>query len=430
MDPRTQAAKVLGQLLAQKGSLATLLPSASTLVAEKERPLLQELCYGTCRWHPRLQGFLQLLVEKPLRAKDRDIQALLLLGLYQLIYLRIPDHAALSSTVESAQALKKPWAKKLVNGVLRRFVREREQLEKQLAADPTSNTAHPLWLLQEITTAWPNHYLTIVEQNNQPPPFTIRVNQQAMTRDDYLQRLLEQNLDAAKTTTSSVGITLKRPTAVDQLPGFDRGWVSVQDESPQLSAELLRCEKHHRVLDACSAPGGKTAHLLEQQPDLSLLALDISARRLQRTRENLQRLGLRAELKVGDATEPDTWWDGQPFDRILLDAPCSASGIIRRQPDIKILRSAESLTTLVHTQQQLLRALWPLLKTGGELLYATCSILPQENHQLVETFLQENSDANHSSIDVTWGIDLPVGRQLLPQANGGDGFYYARLLKN
>jgi 16S rRNA (cytosine967-C5)-methyltransferase len=430
MDARTQAAKVLANILSQKGSLATLMPEASKLTDPKDKALLQEICFGVCRWFPRLEKILQQLLQKPLRGKDADIHALLLLGLYQLIYLRVPDHAALSATVESAQRLKKVWAKKLINGVLRQFLRQRESVEQSLENDPSFCTAHPEWLLALLRQAWPDRLDDIVVNNNLPPPFTFRVNTQQCSREEYCQRLQERDIEATPTIFSPVGITLTSPVPVDQLPGFDNGFVSVQDEAPQLAAELLRCQPQHRVLDACCAPGGKTTHLLEQYPNLSLVALDISEQRLQRTRQNLQRLNLHADLIIGDANEPSCWWDKQLFDRILLDAPCSATGILRRQPDIKILRSADSLTKLVNTQQQLLNALWPLLKPGGELLYATCSVLPEENNRVIERFTQDQFDARHQIIDAAWGLPLNFGRQLFPQQRGHDGFYYARLLKN
>lgn len=434
MDARTQAAKVLALILEKKGlrqqgSLATLLPEVSSNVASKDRPLLQELCYGVCRWQPRLDKLLQQLLQKPLRSKDADIHALLLLGLYQLLYLRIPDHAALSATVESAQSLNKVWAKKLINGVLRRFLRERQAIEQRLQSDTVYSTAHPLWLLELLQDAWPDQVDDIVHNNNLAPPFTIRINQQRCSREDYLKQLKDRDIEATPTPFSPVGLVLAKPVQVDQLPGFDAGFASVQDEAPQLAAMVLHCEAHHRVLDACSAPGGKTAHLLEQLPDLSLTALDISEQRLQRTKNTLKRLNLQANLIVGDACQPSNWWDGQPFDRILLDAPCSATGILRRQPDIKILRRADSLAKLVNTQRQMLNTLWPLLKPGGELLYATCSVLPAENTDVIQHFLQQQTDAQHEAIDAPWGIATKYGRQLFPQQNGHDGFYYALLKK-
>ncbi len=429
MDVRTQAAIVLGKLLRQQGSLATLLPEAVQAVPTKDKALLRELCYGVCRWYPRLELLIQQLVHKPLRAKDADIQALIALGLYQLMYLRVPDHAALSATVEAAQVLKKVWAKKFINGVLRQFLRERANLEQHLQSNPVFVSAHPSWLIEIIRDAYPENFAAIVNSNNHNPPFTLRVNTQKISRVEYLALLTENKTNANTTPISEFGVTIEHAVDVADLPGFSDGLVSVQDEAPQLCANLLNCQPNYRVLDACCAPGGKTAHLLELFPDLSLVALDISEQRLQRTRDNLQRLHLQADLKVGDASQPSSWWDGQAFDRILLDAPCSATGIIRRQPDIKILRTPESLTKLVDTQWRLLNALWPLLKRGGELLYATCSILPQENEDIIERFIREQPDAICLSINADWGISQHCGCQLLPHIDGHDGFYFARLQK-
>ena len=429
MDVRAQAAKLIANLLRNNGSLTTLLPTAAEAVVAKDRSLLQELCYGVCRWYPRLDKILAQLLDKPLRTKDSDIQALLAIGLYQIIFLRTPDHAALNTTVAAAQSLNKTWAKHLINAVLRQYLRQRESLEQALASDPVYRTAHPAWLLEMIAASWPDFADEIFANNNLAPPFTLRVNRQKISRANYQALLQQQGVTATPNSLSPDGLTLQRAVPVSNLPRFDDGFCSVQDEAPQLTAQLLRCESHHRILDACSAPGGKTAHLLETFPALRILALDVAKQRVQRTRTNLQRLQLQADLEIGDALIPSSWWDGQLFDRILLDAPCSATGIIRRQPDIKILRSPDSLAKLVDIQQQLLIALWPLLKPGGELLYATCSILPDENTQVVETFLCEQSDARHIAITENWGIAQQFGRQLLPQAQSHDGFYYARLRK-
>lgn len=431
-DVRAVAAQLLAKLLKQQGSLATVLPEFSQKVPTNDKALLQELCYGTCRWQPRLQCFIETLLEKPLRAKDTDIHALLLLGLYQLIFMRIPDHAVLDMTVSAAQRLKKPWAKKLINGVLRRFLREREELEQKLQTNPVFEFAHPNWLQKKIQSAWPNDWQAILQNSNASPPMTLRVNQHKVSRPDYLQTLKQHSIDATPTSFSGDGVQLAQAMPVDQLPGFSEGLVSVQDEAAQLSASLL-LDNHYEsaltILDACSAPGGKTAHLLETNSDLDVLALDISERRLQKTRENLQRLGLQARCQEGDASQPTTWWDGNNVDRILIDAPCSATGIIRRQPDIKILRNDENLTKLINTQCDILDALWPLLKPGGVLLYATCSILPEENTLQVEQFLRRHHDANEILINADFGIEQTVGRQLLPQQTGHDGFYFARIQK-
>lgn len=429
MNVRLCATQVIAQLLRQEGSLSSVLPNYLNQVSTQDRGLLQEICYGTCRWQPRLSAYLEMLLEKPLRKKDLDVYALLLIGLYQLTEMRVPEHAAVSETVNATQALKKPWAKGVVNGVLRRFLREKSQLENKLALNAIFNSAHPLWLHNEIVQSWPHLAGEIFAANNSHPPFTLRVNQTHVQREDYLRALSELNMAARTTTFSDSGITLEQPCDVAQLPGFFDGDCSVQDEAAQLAANLLQLEPGQRVLDACCAPGGKTAHLLEAEPSIQCVAIDISAERIKRTSDNLKRLRLEAELKVADAAEPNQWWDGQWFDRILLDAPCSATGVIRRHPDIKILREADNVAKLVATQQQLLHALWPLLKDGGLLLYATCSILPSENCSTIADFVGSCDDVEHKNIAANWGIKQAFGRQVLPQSGGPDGFFYALLQK-
>lgn len=430
LTARTAAAQVIGQILRQQGSLSSLLPLALPKVAENERPFLQELCFGTLRWQPQLDAYLQHLLDKPLRGKDSDIQALLLLGLYQLVHLRVPDHAAIGETVEAARPLKKPWATKLVNGVLRRFQRERDKLEHQLQDNPAFTTSHPVWLLDRLRAAWPTAIEQIITANNAHPPFTLRLNIRHEPRATYLADLASSGFMAQPTPFSPVGFTLQQACDPRQLPLFEAGTLSVQDEAAQLSAGLLQLEAGQRILDACSAPGGKTGHILESADGLQVVALDADERRLSRVRENLARLHVDAQILCGDASQPGDWWDGQRFDRILLDAPCSATGIIRRHPDIKVLRSAADVTKLAQLQGKLLDSLWPLLKPGGILLYATCSIMPEENSQVVEAFLARQPAATCDQLDVPWGVSQPCGQQLLPRADGHDGFYYARLRKS
>lgn len=430
LSARSAAAQVIGQILRQQGSLSSTLPAIQPKVNESERALLQELCFGTLRWQPRLDAYLCKLLDKPLRGKDSDIQALLLLGLYQLLYTRIPDHAALGETVEVARGLKKPWATKLINGVLRRFQREQEVLDTQLQNDPVFTTSHPRWLLQRLRTAWPEQFEQIIAANNNHPPFTLRLNPQQQSRSDYLAGLQDLGVEAQPTPFSPVGITLAQACDPRNLPLFAEGGISVQDEAAQLSAGLLELAPGQRVLDACCAPGGKTGHILETESELAeLVALDSDERRLVRVRENLARLNVSASILCGDASKPSQWWDGDLFDRILLDAPCSATGIIRRHPDIKLLRTPEDIKRLALLQGEILDGLWPLLKPGGILLYATCSIMPDENTGVVEAFLQRQPEATCDELAVDWGNPQTCGRQLLPNADGHDGFYYARLRK-
>lgn len=441
-NSRTLTVKILLRLLQQKGSLASELALADDL-ADNDKRFTQELCYGTCRWYFLLEYQLSRLLDKPLKNKDKDIHLLLLLGLYQLQFTRVAKHAAINETVNAAMPFRKPWAKKLINGVLRSFQRQQDletansDDKHALSAESINDhipsghkIAHPQWLQQMIVDAWPVHSKAIFAANNHHPPFTLRVNSQHNTVASYQQQLSDSGLESTATAFSHVGLTLPKACAVDQLPGFVQGHSSVQDEAAQLAAELLQLQPNQRVLDACCAPGGKTCHIGEQQSQLSaLVAVDLEQRRLGRVQENLQRVNVAAQVICGDGTQPNDWWDEQPFDRILLDAPCSATGVIRRHPDIKLLRRADDIADAATLQYQLLAALWPLLADGGILLYATCSILPQENTQVVEQFIANYPDARHDVIKAPWGIEQPYGRQLLPQINGHDGFYYARLVK-
>lgn len=429
LSVRLAAAQVLAPILRGQGSLSSLLPAFQSQVAEQDRPLLQELCFGACRYHPQLSAYLDCLLDKPLRAKDGDIQALLLLGLYQLVHTRIPDHAALAETVEAARLLKKPWATKLVNGVLRQFQRDKAQLDELVSQHNAFQSNHPAWLEGMLRKAWPSQCSDAITANNSHPPFTLRVNTRRIGRTDYLAQLNAKGIDARETPFSPYGITLAQACDPRTLPLFAEGVISVQDEAAQLSGDLLQLLPNTRVLDACCAPGGKTGHLLEIEPSVQVTALDVDERRLGRVRENLTRLGVSADIRCGNGTQPETWWDDQPYERILLDAPCSATGIIRRHPDIKVLRTPDELSRLADLQLALLTSLWPLLAPGGILLYATCSVMPRENTQVIEAFLQRHPHAKCDLLDADWGLAQPYGRQLLPQVNGHDGFYYARLRK-
>ena len=392
----------------------------------QERAFIQALCYGTVRQYYRLEFILNQLVSKPIKDKDVQIKALALLGIYQLKYMRVKDHAAVSETV--AVMKKKQWAKSLLNAVLRRYLREQEQLEA--LADKHVAYAHPDWMIKVIKADWGEQAKSIFFENNQLPPMTLRVNTRFCQRDEYLALLAEQQIQAKSLTSSQQAILLSTPVMVDKLPRFAEGWVSVQDAAAQLAAPLLGAQPGDRVLDVCAAPGGKTAHIAEGQLDLKCLqAIDIDAGRLAKVAENLSRLKLDAVLLAADATEPEVWWDGVMFDRILLDAPCSALGVVRRHPDIKLLRRAEDIIQLQSLQQQILHASWKLLAPGGVLLYATCSILKQENESQIDFFLNRHSDAQELPIHAEWGIKRPFGRQVLTGSQTMDGFYYARLQK-
>ena len=430
MNPRLAAARALKAVLAGKASLASSLPSQLERVEPRDKGLVQELAFGAARWQPRLSALALALLSKPFRKADQDVEALLLIGLYQLLYTRIPAHAAIAETVGCATALKKPWAKGLLNAVLRRAQREAETLLPALEKDPVVLTAHPRWLQKSLKAFWPDDWLAICAANNSHPPLTLRVNQQQFSREAYLAQLSECGFEAQATVFSKDGITLAAPCDVTTLPGFSAGAVSVQDEAAQLAAELLMLEPEQRVLDACCAPGGKTCHILESQAQLrEVVAIDLEPARLERVKANLARLKLNATVVAGDARATDQWWDGETFQRILLDAPCSATGVIRRHPDIKLTRQADDIIALAQLQGELLDALWATLAENGILLYATCSTLPTENTEVIAAFLQRTSDAKELPFNAAFGKQQPHGQQLLAQIDGHDGFYYARLIK-
>ena len=430
MNPRLAAAKALTAVLNGKASLNSSLPLQLDKVVVRDRGLTQDLAFGTARWQPRLSALANKLLQKPFKAADADVEALLLVGLYQLLYTRIPAHAAIGETVGCADKLKKPWAKGLLNAVLRNAQRESEALLAELEHDPVVRTAHPRWLQKSLKAFWPQQWEAICAANNAHPPMILRVNRRHHSRNAYLQLLIEAGIEAQPCAFSQDGIVLAEACDVRNLPGFAEGWISVQDEAAQLAADLLDLAPGQRVLDACCAPGGKTCHILEVEPQLAgVVAVDLEAKRLVRVRENLERLGLSAELIAADGRDTATWWDGKPFQRILLDAPCSATGVIRRHPDIKLTRQPDDIPALAALQGELLDAMWPTLEVGGILLYATCSTLPTENTEVIEAFLARTPGARELDIAGEFGIKQPHGRQLLAQEGGHDGFYYAKLIK-
>jgi 16S rRNA (cytosine967-C5)-methyltransferase len=430
LSARATAARVLQHVIYGGDSLTEALQQPLVqAVAATEQPLLRDLCFGSLRWHERLSAVLTQLLAKPLKPADKDLECLLRVGLYQLLYQRTPDHAAVNETVKAVKKLGKGWAEKLVNGVLRRFLREREALLSAADQQETALYAFPAWLLARVQVAWPADWQAILQASNTHAAMTLRVNQRQSTALDYQAQLAAQGLAADTVAGVASALSLHKAVGVELLPGFAQGVVSVQDAAAQLAAFLLDCQPGMRVLDACAAPGGKTGHLLEHTAELQLTALDSSASRLLRVTENLQRLQLCAHSIVADAGELASWWDGQAFERILLDAPCSATGVIRRHPDIKVLRRDADIGVLQQEQARLLRALWQTLKPGGRLLYATCSILPEENSQQVAAFVAEYPDAQVLPLVGLWGRDMDFGRQILPGEMGMDGFYYALLRK-
>lgn len=430
MNPRLAATRALVAVLAGRASLGSSLPEQLAKVDPRDRALAQDLAFGTARWQPRLSLLAEKLLQKPFKAGDRDLEALLLIGLYQLFHTRIPAHAAIGETVGCVDKLKKSSAKGLLNAVLRRAQREYDSLLPALEHDPAARLAHPRWLQKALKARWPEHWEAIATANNLHPPLILRVNRRQGSRDAYLAELAAAGIDAVPCAFSADGIRLLQPQDVTALPGFAAGRLSVQDEAAQLAAELLELAPGQRVLDACAAPGGKTCHLLEREPGLAeVVALDADAGRLQRVEQNLARLGLTARTLAADGRAVADWWDGTPFQRILLDAPCSATGVIRRHPDIKLTRQASDIAPLVQLQGELLDALWPTLEVGGILVYATCSVLPEENSSNLAAFLARTPGARELDIPAPWGLAQPHGRQLLPQPDGHDGFYYCKLIK-
>ena len=356
---RAAAARALVPVITGKGSLAGL---DDHQVVARDRALFKALCYGACRTLPRLEALAAKLLVKPFKVRDADVQALLLLGIHQLLYLRIPAHAAVGETAGAARLLGKEWATRVLNGCLRRLQREAAVLQAEVDRDPAVAMLHPRWLLKALRQAWPDDWRAICDANNAPGPMTLRVNRRHGDREAYLDRLAAAGIQARLCLHAPDGITLETPCDVQLLPGFAEGLVSVQDEAAQLTSVLLgpalAPRPGARVLDACCAPGGKTSHLLELY-DIEMHAVDSDAERLARVEDALGRLGLEARLAHGDATARD-WWDGAPFDAILLDAPCSGSGVIRRHPDIKRLRRPSDIPALAALQTRLLDNLWPL----------------------------------------------------------------------
>ncbi|TKI03244.1 16S rRNA (cytosine(967)-C(5))-methyltransferase RsmB [Martelella alba] len=417
---RALAAKAVAQVLDQGVSLSQSLPALQSPLNDKDRALLQELCFGTLRTLPELDQHIGRLMAKPLAGKQRVVHCLLMVGLYQLLHTRIPRHAALSETVEAAAALKKPQFKGLVNGVLREFLRRQEN-----GWQPSSDHLHPEWLAQRLRAAYPDQADAVMEANNQHPPMWLRVNRLRHSREQYLALLTQNGLTAYPHPRLPDALRLETPCPVGRLPGFEQGWITVQDASAQACAALLDPRPGEDILDLCAAPGGKTTHLLELAPTARVTAVDIDAQRASRIHENLRRLGMQSEVIIGDGAAPEQWDNGRTWHRILLDAPCSATGVIRRHPDIKWLRRDTDIAELALLQKRILSAIWPRLKTGGVLLYATCSVLPEENRDQINAFLACHPDARLAGT----GDATRPGLQQLPAPDEGDGFFYAKIMK-
>jgi 16S rRNA (cytosine967-C5)-methyltransferase len=422
---RARAAQALARIVAGQSRRVAFSEVASTIADARDRALLSALLNDGARWWLRFAAAVDGMVERPVR--DADIKALLVIGLVQLEILQIPDYAAVAATVEAARVLGKPNLAGLVNALLRRWLREREARLQALDADAVTRTAHPAWLLDAFRADYPQRADEIAAANNIEAPLWLRANSRRTSRDVLLQRLHDDEVVCEPFDALPDAIVLRDSVDVTQLPGFADGLFSVQDGAAQFAATLIDPQDGQRILDACAAPGGKTAHLLECA-SAHVTALDVDAARLARVRDNLDRLGLRAELVAGDAAEPPAWWDGVAYDRILLDAPCSATGIIRRQPDIKLHRRPGDIAVLAAAQSRILDALWPLLKPGGRLVYATCSILAAENARQIDVFLNRHDDARALPPPLRWH-GAGRGMQNLPGESGMDGFFYAMVEK-
>lgn len=427
---RAVAARAIAEVRGRGRSLTAILPGFLRGLADpRDRALAQELVYGVMRWLPRLEFVLTRLLRRARGTRDSEVAALLLIGLHQLAHLRIPAHAAVSATVEASRTLGRPWAAPLINAVLRGFLTRRAEME-DCAQSEAARYAHPAWMLAEMRRAWPAHWEAIACANNTHPPMVLRVNARRCTRQGYLAILAAAGIAAHAASTSRHGIVLDHPMDPFSLPGFDAGWISVQDAAAQLAVELLDVRPGQRVLDACAAPGGKTGHIAEIHPGpAGIVALDRDPQRVSVLRMTLKRLGLHAAVRCADATNTPQWWDGQPFNRILIDAPCSGTGVLRRHPDIKVLRRPSDIAALAAAQRRLLNVLWPLLAEGGALLYVTCSILPLENQRVIEDFLESHDGARLRSLELPFGLDTGSGTQILPGTCDMDGFFYARMAK-
>lgn len=428
LSPRALIAQVIARVVHEGALLDHELELArQRLTDPRDQAFAQECVYGVLRRFYSLRRRLSGMLAKPLKKRDAEIEALLMSGLYQLFELGAAPHAVVDASANACRELDRAWATALVNAILRGALR-REPLPAG-AEDIEARWNHPRWLVDALAHAYPARHPEILEANLARPPFALRSNRRRQTRAEYLAELAKAGIEARVLTDCPAGLIVEDPMPVSRLPGFADGRVSVQDGAAQLAAMLLEAHPGQRVLDACAAPGGKAMHLLETVDDLELTALDIDASRLARVADNARRLGLACRLVAGDAAQPSDWWDGRPFDRILVDAPCSATGVIRRHPDIKLHRQPEDIPALAARQGSILDALWPLLGSGGKLLYATCSILPAENDEVIAAALSRHPDAALQAIGIGCGVQTRYGRQLLPGEHDLDGFYYCLLEK-
>lgn len=428
---RALAAGVIAAVRFDGRSLKAALPDALTRLPDpRDRALCEAICFEAVRWLPRYEFWVARLLERPLPRAANRIHGLLLAGIAQLDAMQLADYAAISATAEAARTLRQPRLVGLVNAVLRRFLREREALHAAAQADVEATHAHPRWLIDALQRDWPQDHSALLQNNLEQAPMFLRVNLRRLERPAYLAKLQDAGIEASADQIAPAALRLMRPVAPTTLPGWQEGEISVQDLSAQLAAPLLQAEPGQRVLDIGAAPGGKTAQILETFRELDeLVALDVDQARLARVESTLARLRLAATCIAGDGGQPESWWDGRAFDRILLDAPCSATGVIRRQPDIKWHRRADDIPALTAQQARLLDAAWPMLRPGGRLVYATCSVLRDENDRQIDAFLARTPSAQPLPLPEALGQRAGAGVQRFPQADGGDGFFYAVLEK-
>jgi len=429
-DVRAEVARVVADVAGHGRSLDRALSASLDQCRDpRDRSLLQAMSYGVIRFYPRLERLLDGLLDRPLKPRELSLKCLMMSGLYQISSMKVPDHAAVSATVSAADAIGRPRARPLVNAVLRRYLREKAAMDVAVTGSPEGRWAHPAWMVDRVASAWPDAWESVLEENNREPPMWLRVNKSKTGRDEWLRRHAPEGATAGGYAPES--ILLDTPCNLESIEGFARGEVSVQDAGAQLAAHLLASMPGERVLDTCAAPGGKTAHILELCPTVEVDALDKDQHRLDLMRSGMHRLGLAPRLICADASCPEDWWDGKPYDRVLVDAPCTASGVIRRHPDIKLLRRESDVPRLAALQGAILDGAWRVLRRGGRLVYSTCSIFPDENAGQIDAFLERAPDACTA---VAGGLALPgrdcgAGRQILTGDAGMDGFYYACLTK-
>ncbi|MGY3041005.1 16S rRNA (cytosine967-C5)-methyltransferase [Rhodanobacter sp. TND4EL1] len=428
-DTRALAAKGLAEIALRGASLREVMQrDAPKLADPRDRALLMALLSEGARWWLRFDAAVDGLLEKSLRHKDPAVHALLVLGLVQLEILELQDYAAVAATVEAVRALKRPQLAGLVNAVLRRWQRERDTLLGRLDANAQTRHAHPQWLAHALQHDWPAQAEAVMAADNREPPLMLRVNRQRYERNALIEQLHGAGYQASPHPWLADALVLPHSSDVTRMPGFEDGWFAVQDGSAQVAADLADLRDGLRVLDACAAPGGKACHLLERA-NIDLTALEFDAARAERIRQNLMRLRLNAKVVIGDAGAPKGWWKGPSFDRILIDAPCSATGVLRRRPDVRLHRRESDIPAMHAQQRRILSALWPLLAPGGRLVYITCSVLRAENEAIVEELLAGHPDARAVTFDLPAGQAAATGWQILPGDGDLDGMYYAVLHK-